>query len=264
MSQTEQILASMPGDVLNRLRRADELWRSLREGSAPVPRVVTQSREPLGDGDYDVVICGGTLGILLGAVLQRRGWRVALVERGILRGRDQEWNISRRELSVFLELELLSQGELEDAIATQYNPARINFFKGPEFWIQDVLNIGVDPVFLLDTLKAKFLAAGGQLFEKTAFEGAVVHPDGVLLELKVSRLKVEGSNESSDLQLINLPPATQMKARLLIDAMGNFSPIVAQARQGKNRKGYASLSGVARKAFPKMKRATSSSPLHRS
>jgi len=228
MSQTEQILSQLPGDVLGRLRDADQLWQALRADTNPVPLIIKESKEPLLTVDWDVVICGGTLGILIGCALQRRGWRVALIERGILRGRDQEWNISRKELDVFLELELLSEAELEKAIATEYNPARISFFEGPDFWIRDVLNIGVEPVFLLDTLKSKFLAAGGQLFEKTAFEGAAVHPDGVLIDA-----------------------AGGLKARLLIDAMGNFSPIVQQARQGEKPEGVCLVVGSCAQGFPK-------------
>ncbi|MBD0362343.1 MAG: FAD-binding oxidoreductase [Coleofasciculus sp. C3-bin4] len=228
MSQTEQILSQLPGDVLGRLRDADQLWQALRADTNPVPLIIKESKEPLLTVDWDVVICGGTLGILIGCALQRRGWRVALIERGILRGRDQEWNISRKELDVFLELELLSEAELKKAIATEYNPARISFFEGPDFWIRDVLNIGVDPVFLLDTLKSKFLAAGGQLLEKTAFEGAAVHPDGVLIDA-----------------------AGGLKARLLIDAMGNFSPIVQQARQGEKPEGVCLVVGSCAQGFPK-------------
>jgi lycopene cyclase CruP len=250
MSQTEQILSQLPGDVLGRLRAVDRLWQALREDTTPVPQVIKQSKEPLGTLEWDVVICGGTLGILIGCALQQRGWRVALIERGILRGRDQEWNISRKELDVFLELELLSESELEQAIATEYNPARISFFEGPDFWIRDVLNIGVDPVFLLDTLKSKFLAAGGQLFEKTAFDGAAVHPDGVLVELKVKDLKVERYDDQS--QPSNLQPTNlqTLKTRLLIDAMGNFSPIVQQARQGEKPEGVCLVVGSCAQGFP--------------
>ncbi len=236
MSQTEQILSQLPGDVLDRLRGADRLWQSLREDTIPIPQLVKESKELLGTVDWDVVICGGTLGILIGCALQRKGWRVALIEQGILRGRTQEWNISRKELEVFLDLELLSDAELEQAIATEYNPARISFFQGPDFWIRDVLNIGVDPVFLLDTLKSKFLAAGGQLFEKTAFEGAAIHPDGVRVEAKGS-LEVEA------------PLA--FKTRLLIDAMGNFSPIVQQIRQGEKPEGVCLVVGSCAQGFPK-------------
>ncbi|NER92053.1 FAD-binding oxidoreductase [Moorena sp. SIO3A2] len=234
MSQTEQILSQLPGDVLGRLRSADKVWKALREGTTPIPEVITETEEELGTLDLDVVICGGTLGILIGAALQQRGWRVAVVERGVLRGRDQEWNISRQELEVFLELELLSTAELENAIASEYNPARISFFEGPDFLVNDVLNIGVDPVFLLDTLKAKFLAAGGKLFEKTSFTQASIHPDGVSIGLKVDQLE-----------------DTQVKARLLIDAMGHFSPIVKQVRQGQKPEGVCLVVGSCAEGYPK-------------
>jgi lycopene cyclase CruP len=227
MTLTEQILSQLPGDVLGRLRSADRFWQLLREDTSLIPQPIKQSEEPLGTPDWDVVVCGGTLGILISTALQKRGWRVALIERGILRGREQEWNISRKELEVFLELDLLGETELEQAIATEYNPARITFAEGPDFWIRDVLNIGVDPVFLLDTLKSKFLEAGGQLYEQTAFEGAVVHPNGVLVDA-----------------------AGGLKTRLLVDAMGHFSPIVQQVRQGEKPEGVCLVVGSCAQGFP--------------
>jgi lycopene cyclase CruP len=47
---------------------------------------------------FDVVVCGGTLGIFMATALQRKGFKVCVVERGPLKGRAQEWNISRKEL----------------------------------------------------------------------------------------------------------------------------------------------------------------------
>ncbi|MEM7063224.1 MAG: FAD-binding oxidoreductase [Cyanobacteria bacterium P01_B01_bin.77] len=214
MSQTQTILQSLPGNPYVGLQRADALWHDYRHGKIPTPTVVSPQDKPLGTEacSYDVVICGGTLGILLGATLARRGWRVALLERGVLRGREQEWNISRSELRTFVELGLLSESELESAIATEYNPARIHFDGGDDLWVQDVLNVGIDPVYLLATLKQVFLAAGGELLEKTSFSTAQVAPDGVL---------VTAGQKS-------------LATRLLIDTMGHFSPIVQQARQGQS------------------------------
>ena len=60
-------------------------------------------------------------------------------------------------------------------------------------------------------LKQKFLTHGGQLFEQTPFDGAIVHPNGVTVK----------AGEQT------------FKTRLLLDAMGHFSPIVQQSRQGK-------------------------------
>ncbi|MBD2042164.1 FAD-dependent oxidoreductase [Microcoleus sp. FACHB-672] len=235
MSQTEQILSQLPGDALGALRRADSLWQAIKEGSAPVPAVVKQNEQPLETVEWDIVIAGGTLGIFIGAALAQRGWRVALVERGILRGRDQEWNISRKELDVFVELDLLSEAELGQAIATEYNPARVSFLNGAEVWVRDVLNIGVDPVSLLDTLKLQFLEAGGQLFENTAFEAAIVHPDGITVEIKSQ------AEDSS--------PRT-LTTRLFIDAMGHFSPVIRQARQGQKPDSICLVVGSCARGFP--------------
>ncbi|MBN3893041.1 MAG: FAD-binding oxidoreductase [Nostoc sp. JL31] len=225
MSLTEEILSQLPGDVLGGLRQGDRILTSLRENTAPVPTLVKESQQPLGAVDFDVIICGGTLGILIGCALAVKGLRVALLERGILRGREQEWNISRKELDVFVELNLLTEEELESAIATQYNPARVSFAGGTEVWVEDVLNIGVDPVYLLATLKTRFLAARGKLLENTPFTEAVVHPDGVMVN-------------------------NQFKTRLLIDAMGHFSPITQQARQGKKPDALCLVVGSCAQGFP--------------
>ena len=225
MSLTEEILSQLPGDVLGGLRQGDRILTSVRENSAPVPTLVKESQQPLGVVDFDVLICGGTLGILIGCALAVKGLRVALLERGILQGREQEWNISRKELDVFVELNLLTEEELASAIATQYNPARVSFAGGTEVWVEDVLNIGVDPVYLLATLKTRFLAAGGKLLENTPFTEAVVHPDGVIVN-------------------------NQFKTRLLIDAMGHFSPITQQARQGKKPDALCLVVGSCAQGFP--------------
>jgi len=165
---------------------------------------------------------------LIGAALAGRGWRVVLIERGTLRGREQEWNISRRELQTFVTLGLLTEAELEGAIATQYNPARISFLGGSDVWVEDVLNIGVDPVFLLETLKQKFLAAGGMLVEQTPFERVTVHPTGVAVKA--------GEQEFC--------------GRLLLDAMGHFSAIVRQARGGRKPDAVCLVVGTCATGFP--------------
>ncbi|PSF37256.1 FAD-dependent oxidoreductase [Aphanothece hegewaldii CCALA 016] len=231
MSLTEQFLRQIPGQTLDYLRFADQRWSYERNDDSnvvSVPLVVENSNISVGEKNYDVIICGGTLGILLAAALQRQGWRICLIEKGILRGRDQEWNISRQELTIFLDLELLSEAELEQAIATQYNPARVSFHQGYELWVKDVLNIGVNPVFLLETLKQKFVEAGGTLFEKTPFTSVTVHPDGVTLQAGDKILKT----------------------RLLIDAMGHFSPIAKQARNGVKPDGVCLVVGSCAKGYP--------------
>jgi lycopene cyclase CruP len=259
MSLTEEILTQLPGNVLGGLRQADRLLMSLRTDTASVPQVVTQSEAPLETVNWDVIICGGTLGILIGSALAQRGWRVALLERGILRGREQEWNISRQELEVFLRLNLLTEAELEQAIATEYNPARVSFHNsgenwGGEIWVKDVLNLGVDPVYLLETLKQKFLAAGGTLLENTPFVGAIVHPNGVLVKIGQGDkgTREQGSNSSHQPLSTShsLPTTHSLSTRLLIDAMGHFSPITKQARQGQKPDSICLVVGSCARGFP--------------
>ncbi|MEA5536570.1 FAD-binding oxidoreductase [Crocosphaera sp. XPORK-15E] len=220
-------LSYLPENTQKGLQFVDSRWQSLRHNSLDIPNVITQNSEALKEFDTDIMIAGGTLGILIAATLQNQGWRVTLMEKGILRGRDQEWNISRQELGVLLELNLLSTAELEQAIATEYNPARISFHQGYELWVKDVLNIGIDPVFLLETLKQKFLNAGGNLLEKTPFNSASIHPDGVRVQ----------AGEIS------------VKTRLLIDGMGHFSPIVQQARKGQKPDGVCLVVGSCAKGY---------------
>ncbi|MBF2014284.1 MAG: FAD-binding oxidoreductase [Rivularia sp. T60_A2020_040] len=225
MSLTEEILTQLPGDVLGGLRRADRILTSLKSGNTPVQMVVKENQQPLSIVDWDVVISGGTLGILIGCALASRGLRVALIERGILQGREQEWNISRNELQVLLELDLLTSEELKKAIVTEYNPARVSFTSGTEIWVENVLNIGVYPVYLLEILKQRFLEIGGKLFENTPFIEAVVHPHGVVVN-------------------------NQFKSRLLIDAMGNLSPITQQIRQGVKPDALCMVVGTCASGFP--------------
>jgi len=225
--KTQQWLAHLPGS-LKGLQIVDDRWKRYRQGDLPTAEVVTRDAATLSTVDWDAVICGGTLGILIGATLAQRGWRVAVLEKGELRGRDQEWNISRQELRDLVDLGLLSEAEFEPAIATEYNPARIQFGDSDPVWVRDVLNIGVDPVYLLETVKQKFLAAGGTLAEHTAFQEAIVHPNGVTVNTG----------------------ETPFKTRLLIDAMGHFSPLVQQARAGQKPNGICLVVGTCAEGFP--------------
>ncbi|KAK3254144.1 hypothetical protein CYMTET_36635, partial [Cymbomonas tetramitiformis] len=100
------------GVTLEALKRADQAWSNVRnkasrDGAGQAPQVVRvdSNRAVDGDIDVDVAVCGGTLGIFLAAALSQRGLKVAVIERGQVVGRDQEWNISRKELEELVELQ---------------------------------------------------------------------------------------------------------------------------------------------------------------
>ena len=243
MTNFETWLAALPNGAATGLARADAVWEQVRSQSLPQREVLDSTITGLGAApEWDGVIAGGTLGIVLGLALVQKGWRILVVERGALQGRDQEWNSSRLELRELIELGLLTAEELEGAIASEYNPVRIKFDGGKDYWVRDVLNVGVSPATLLQVLKEKFVAAGGVLWEKTAFESATVHPDGVSLILRklgdrapggaggqgsTGAYKNIGDGVKTDGEL---SPFEQVKTGLFMDAMGHFSPVVRQVR----------------------------------
>jgi lycopene cyclase CruP len=227
MSIAAKVAAQFPADTFANLERVDKMWQNLRQGQISSREMVVSSDEYLKTIDVEIAIAGGTLGIILAAALQLRGLKVAVIERGELKGRVQEWNISRSELAVLVELELLSASELTTAIATEYNPARISFPNRPDIWVRDVLNIGVDPVYLLATLKAKFLEHGGKLLEYTSCDRVTIHPNGVAISLG----------------------ASELTSKLFIDAMGHFSPLAAQARGNVKPEGICLVVGSCASGF---------------
>ena len=109
----------------------------------------------------DVVVLGGTLGIFLATALQLQGKQVAVVERGTVQGRSQEWNISREEMKSFVDLGLLSAAEVDEVLVTEFNPVRMGFEGGTQILMRDVLNCGVLPSRMVALVKHKFCQAGG-------------------------------------------------------------------------------------------------------
>ncbi|MGI0481451.1 FAD-binding oxidoreductase [Geminocystis sp. CENA526] len=221
---------SLPEDVQTRLSIVDKMWYNLRLDRTDINdinAVITTNQEKIINFDFDVIICGGTLGIFLATTLQKKGYKIAVIEKGILQGREQEWNISRHELHCLLELELLTEQELEEIIFTEYNPARVSFYQGYELWVKDVLNVGVSPKLLIAKIQEKFLQSGGIVLENTAFNNAIVQENGVIV--------------NTDKQSLN--------TRLLIDSMGHFSPIIKQHRQGQKPEGVCLVVGSCGKGF---------------
>ncbi|KAL3932219.1 MAG: hypothetical protein SGPRY_000795 [Prymnesium sp.] len=185
-SRTERIFRTLPGEsqtggaggqsTYDALLALERRWAAMKAGNTPpVPELVRDTHADRHSGldamDFDVVVAGGNIGVLLATALALRGLRVAIVEAGKLRGREQDWNASRKEVEELVALGVISEEEL----------ARV---------------IGIERIGVV-------LA---QVFEGERLQRVDVHSDGVLLQT--------GS--------------TQVSAKLLLDCMGQGSPIVAQ------------------------------------
>jgi len=205
-------------------------WQKLRD--------ISDSKSKL---DYDVVVCGGTLGIFFATYLQLKGHAVCVLEAGRLRGREQEWNISMDELDELIKLGVLNVDDVDDEVITTSFPACRSGFKnkeitplsggyftngevGYECMTPNVLNLGVAPARLLERVSAKFVALGGTIREQTPLTGVCIS------ESIGSAIDIGPNNE----------PIT---SRLVLDCMGNNSPISAQQRYGIKPDGVCAVVG---------------------
>ena len=189
--------------------------------------------------DFDVVVCGGTLGIFFATFLQLQGHNVCVVEAGKLRGREQEWNISMDELEELLKLRILNQEDIDAVITTEFPACRSGFKNkevtpleggyfenniGYECMTPDVLNLGVAPSMLLERVAKRFVAIGGTIKDQTPLKGVCVS------EMVGSAVDLGDEIE----------PIT---ARLVLDCMGNNSPISSQQRYGEKPDGICAVVG---------------------
>lgn len=235
-----------------------KLLQNMQNGVLPPPAFVTEDgaqgnpkcwaklREQQGKKlDYDAVLCGGTLGIFFATALQLQGLNVCVLEAGALRGREQEWNISMDEMLELKELGVLSQDDIDAAIKTEFPACRSGFKNsevtptvggyfengvGYETTTDNVLNLGVSPAVLIERVGKRFQELGGTLREKTPLKGVCTSESlGAAIDL--------GDEEE---------PVT---TSLVIDCMGNASPISRQQRYGLKPDGVCAVVGSCASGF---------------
>ena len=87
------------------------------------------------------------------------------------------------------------------------------------------------------------------MLEFTGAQGVAVHPNGVSLDIPTAaspeNAQAKGSNGTQQQQEAD----GKITGRLLIDCMGNFSPIVRQARWGQRPDGVCLVVGTCSRGF---------------
>lgn len=163
-----------------------------------------------------------------------------------MQGRSQEWNISRHELSALIRNNVVSAEQLEEAIVTEFlGEGRIGFNlrdgEEKQVGITGVLNVGIAPDILVAAARDNFERLGGVIIEYCSVNGVEVGLDSVKVVTKQTKLKVDGALGAGGTGLVSEEDGDVVKdiyGRVLVDAMGAFSPIAAQTR------GYRKPDGV--------------------
>ena len=246
LENESQVGGAGGSSTLEGLYGLDRAWRRLKGGGwrDPAPEMVHSHDSSAGKTpDFDVVVCGGTLGIFYALALQRLNFKTCVIERGKVAGRPQEWNISRNELEVLVKLGLLTHEELESVVGIEFNPVRVGFKtdtsnatkdQGFEVYVNDILNLGIRPNVLIELIKSKYINQGGVIRELTKLNRIDLFTD-------TAQLSVDDNGQDQ-----------KLLCRLVVDAMGNGSPIAKQIRGPVAPDGICIVVGSCARGFDPM------------
>lgn len=130
--------------LLERLEHLEALGGQLPIPEEPPPAPGAGARR-----DFDVILAGGGLWLLLAPVLADRGLRVAVFERSRAGAAHREWNASGPELGALVGAGLLSRHELEALVVARYHTGFCRFHGGGTYHVPGVLDHAVDAGSLL-------------------------------------------------------------------------------------------------------------------
>lgn len=192
----------------------DRRWEDLIRGQAPAADI-RWGDLPATDQDYDVVVAGGSLGLLTALALARQGWRVMVFDQRVAGRAHREWNISQEELQTVVDNGLFTWDELQSVVMRHYRTGLVHFHAGTtptqEVWLTDVLDVAVDAGALLQLARRKLETLGAPVLDGREFRRAWLASDGV------ARSVVEVSTADGH--------SERYGARLLVNAMGAASPL---------------------------------------
>lgn len=226
--------------ALRAIMALERRWTQLNSGSVdsdPFRYVPTAGQLPgcPPENCYDVVIAGGSLGLVAGVALAQRGLKVLVFDREKVGAAHREWNTSRRELAALADWGIFTQGELETTVATEYRQGVISFdasgtgVEACPLYLEGVLDVALDAQAVLDLARGRFVEAGGTVLEGRAFRRLHMAQRGAV----ASVFEVEG------------PSGVEFyRARLAIDTMGSVSPIAVGLNGGLPFDGVCPTAGT--------------------
>ncbi|WP_437984224.1 lycopene cyclase [Sorangium sp. So ce117] len=179
--------------------------------AAPAPRPGPSPRPPDrgASADYDVVVAGGGLSLLLAPLLASAGLRVAVLDRARIGAAHREWNAGTAEVAALSASGIFARDEIERLVIARYVEGLCRWHGGGTYPVRGVLDHAIDAAGLLAAARARAEALGVTLLDGHALLGHAEGLDAVALAV-------------AEAQPGAAPRA--LSARLLVDARGAASP----------------------------------------
>lgn len=184
-----------------------ELWERLEALERAAPSPSRPRPRPAEQADFDVILAGGGLSLLLAPALARRGLKVAVLDRGRIGAVHREWNASRPELAPLVAEGIVDAVELESLIVAQYREGVCRWHGGGSYAVRGVLDVAIDAHGLLSRARASAEAHGVVLLDHHLIEAEA----GGASAITVSVRGAAGG-------------AFELSGKILVDARGARSP----------------------------------------
>jgi lycopene cyclase CruA len=190
-------------ELVERLEHLDRGWRR-PAAPLPPPDAPDAGARP----DFDVVLAGGGLSLLLAPVMADLGLRVGVFDRGRIGLVHREWNASGPELSTLQTSGLFTPEEVEGLVVARYRYGHCTWHGGGRYPVRGVLDHAVDAPRLLAEVRRRAEARGVALFDRQSVVGEAAGDGALALAIR--------DETSGALRTVT--------CRLLVDGRGASSP----------------------------------------
>lgn len=161
------------------------------------------------DPDFDVVIAGGGLSLLLAPLLADRGLRVAVLDRSRVGGVHREWNAGEAEVTALVKSGIFkSVAELNELVVARYTKGFCRWHGGGTYPVTGVLDCAIDAGGLLAIARTRAEERGVSIVDRCSLEGHAEGAGGVTLFVAMG----DGAR------------AETITTKILVDARGAASP----------------------------------------
>lgn len=207
--------------LLERLEHLDATRSAAARRPPSSPRATLRARLRAPDrgarADFDVVIAGGGLSLLLAPLLARRGLRVAVLDRARVGAAHREWNAGEAELAALSACGLFTPDEVDQLVVARYAEGICRWHGGGTYPVRGVLDRAIDAGSLLTAARVRAEALGVTMLDGHVLLGHEEGPGAV-------GLAVAEAAQSGMTDVGAGARARSISAGLLVDARGAASP----------------------------------------